>query len=784
MHGTEQPARPQQPGRLWEISRGLRSAQRDDTPGPASPEEVHPEGVPEGFGGFRLFRHPFRVLVLFHRLTGGIAALNPRLISGTPSACWIWIALSLLFVATSPAPVCATGAPLADTSASPYAVVRPVGLDEVHWTTGFWADRFELCRTRMLPSLGRLMEGTNYSQYFRNFEIAAGLAEGGYRGAPFNDGDFYKLIEAACAAYAVTHDAYLERGIERSIGVIARAQRADGYLHTPVLIKQRNGDTNAAPFQDRNNFEMYNFGHLMTAACVHYRVTGRTNFLTVARKAADFLYATFHDAPPEVARSSVCPSHYMGILELYRTIRDPRYLELAKKFFALRSEIKDGGDDNQDRIPFEEQSQAVGHAVRANYLYAGAADLFMETGDTNAWRPLEPIWTNVVREKMYLTGGCGSLYDGASPDGAKNQRTITRVHQAYGRNYQLPNTTAYNETCANIGNVLWNWRMFLATGEPRFLDVLELALYNSVLSGVSLDGTNYFYTNPLRVTDPLPTDLRWSRSRVPYVSSFCCPPNLARTLAEAGSYAYAKSDRTIWVNLYGGSALSTDLAGVGKVKLTQETEYPWNGRVRIRVDECGTNEFALKLRIPDWVRTDDGARLSQPQPFRNNQDAAAETAALHINGRPILIPSVPGRYIDLKRVWQAGDCVDLDLPMPVRLMEANPLAEEDLNQLALQRGPVVYCLESLDLPRATKWLDILIPANIDLRARYDHRLLDGVVLLEGQALARSAADWNGQLYREIQPATPRPLQVRFIPYSVWGNRGPSQMTVWMPRSNP
>jgi uncharacterized protein len=669
---------------------------------------------------------------------------------------------------------------------SPFAKVEATALGEVRWTNGFWADRFELCHTQMLPSMGRLMEGTNYSQYFRNFEIAAGLAEGQYRGAPFNDGDFYKLVEGACAAYAVTHDEYLERGIERAVGVIAQAQRADGYLHTPVLVRLRNGDTNAAPFQARNNFEMYNLGHLMTAACVHYRVTGRTNFLAVACKAADFLYATFHDAPPEVARSSVCPSHYMGIVELYRVTGNPRYLELAKKFFELRNGIKDGGDDNQDRIPLAEQTEAEGHAVRANYLYAGAADLFLETGDTNLWQPLETIWTNVVTEKMYITGGCGALYDGASPDGAKDQKIITRVHQAYGRDYQLPNTTAYSETCANIGNVLWNWRMFLATGEAKFMDVVELALYNSVLSGGSLDGTNFFYTNPLRVTDPLPVELRWSRTRVPYVSSFCCPPNLVRTIAESADYAYGKSADTVWVNLYGGSTLATELPGGQKIRLTQETDYPWNGRVRITINECGGAEFALKLRVPGWTGSGDGARLwaeTQPQRGEKSGDAAAgasQTAALRINDRPMETSVVPGSYVELKRVWQPGDFVDLDLPMPPRLMEANPLVEEDANQVAIQRGPVVYCLESPDLPRDTRLADVVVPADIHLTARYDQQLLDGIVVLEGQALAHPAENWKGKLYREFQPAGLRPVSVRFIPYSVWANRGPSEMSVWLP----
>lgn len=640
----------------------------------------------------------------------------------------------------------------------PFAKVHPVAIGDAHWTSGFWADRFERCRTNTLPALGRLMEGTNYSQFFRNFEIAAGLAEGRYRGAPFNDGELYKLMQAASAAYAVEPSDYFRRSLDRAIAVMAQAQRADGYLHTPVLVAQRNGDTNAVPFKDRNNFEMYNLGHLMTAACVHHQATGETNLLAVAIKAANFLVATFSNAAPEVARSSVCPSHYMGIIDLYRETGDRRYLELAKKFFALRSEIKDGGDDNQDRIPFEQQTTAMGHAVRANYLYAGAADLFMETGDANLWKPLEPIWRNLTEQKMYITGGCGALYDGASPDGSKNQSSITRVHQAYGRSYQLPNTTAHNETCANIGNVLWNWRMFLATGEARFVDVAELALYNSVLSGVSLDGTNFFYTNPLRVTDPLPTELRWSRERKPFVSSFCCPPNLVRTIASSSQFAYAKSTNTIWVNLYGASELETELSGLGKIKLAQETEYPWNGRMRIRIIAAPTNEFALKLRVPGWTKD----------------------ARVRINHQPAISSLKASSYHELRRQWSAGDLVDLNLPMDAQLIEANPLVEETFGQIAVKRGPMVYCLESIDLPKGVKPLDISLSPDIKLRARYDQRLLGGVAVLEGQALMRTNANWTGQLYRELRPPNSWPIKVRLIPYSVWANRGPGEMSVWLP----
>jgi len=654
--------------------------------------------------------------------------------------------------------------PMAAAKVRPFAKVEPLALGEAHWTSGFWAERFELCRTNMLPSMGRLMEGTNYAQFLRNFEIAAGLAEGKYRGAPFNDGDFYKLIEAASATFAVTHDDYLGRNLDCVTDVIAKAQRGDGYLHTPVLIAQRNGDTNAAPFKDRNNFEMYNMGHLLTTACVHHQATGKTNLLAVAIKAADFLLMTFSNSSPEVARSSVCPSHYMGMVDLYRETHEPRYLELAKKFFELRSQIKDGGDDNQDRIPFEQQMTAMGHAVRANYLYAGAADLFMETGDAQLWQPLEPIWRNLTQQKMYITGGCGALYDGASPYGSKNQSSITRTHQAYGRNYELPNTTAHNETCANIGNVLWNWRMFLATGEARFMDVAELALYNSVMSGVSLDGTNFFYVNPLRTTDPLPVELRWKHQRVPFVSSFCCPPNLLRTIAESAQYAYAKSADTIWVNIYGASRLETELPGVGKVKLAQETEYPWNGRVQIKFDETIGREFALKLRIPGW----------------------AKGATVRVNRRVVDIsgaPALPG-YADIRRAWKSGDMVELDLRMDTELIEANPLVEETLGQVAVKRGPVVYCLESVDLPHGVKPLDVSLASDTKLRARYDQRLLGGVAVLEGLASARTNANWNGQLYRELQPATPAPMKLRLIPYSVWANRGLSEMSVWLPLAKP
>ncbi len=650
----------------------------------------------------------------------------------------------------------------AETHVSPHARVQAVDLGEARWTCGFWADRFETCRQHTIPSLWRIMEGTNHTHYFENFRIAAGLAEGRSRGAPFNDGDFYKWIEAVCALEALTQEDAWAPTLDQVISVIARAQRSDGYLHTPVLIRQRNGDPEARPFQDRAQFEMYNMGHLFTAAAVHFHATGKTSLLAVARKASGFLDQAFRNPTPALASHAVCPSHYMGLIDLYRATGEPRHLALAQKLFHLRSLVTDGGDDNQDRLPFERQTEAVGHAVRANYLYAGAADLLAETGDPALLVPLLALWTNVVQRKLSITGGCGALHDGASPDGARDQNTITRVHQAYGRNYQLPHTTAHNETCAAIGSALWNWRMFLVTGEARYVDEVERALYNGILSGISLDGARFFYVNPLRQTDPLPVDLRWPRARVPYLSAFCCPPNIARTLARSIGFAYAKSDRDIWVNLYGGSLLDTPLPAGGRIRLTQETEYPWNGRIRLRIEQCDSESWGLRLRIPGWARR----------------------AALRINAGPPNHALEPGTYAEIRRPWRPRDVVELEIDMPPVRIEAHPLVEETINQVAVQRGPLVYCLESADLPDRMGIMDVLMPDNAELAPVFDRRLLGGVVAIEAGLVAVSTPAWTGQLYREIAPARTAIMRIRLVPYFAWANRGASQMTVWLPRQRP
>jgi DUF1680 family protein len=652
----------------------------------------------------------------------------------------------------------ASAAGVADTSASPHVAMRSLGLSHVRWTRGFWADRVDTCRRHTLPHLWRVLGGTEFSQFYQNFLIAAGEEKGRHRGAAFNDGELYKWLEAASAVCALTNDKDLDQQLDEVIRVIARAQRLDGYLHTPVLIKHRNGETGAQPFQEPLQFEAYNLGHLLTAACIHYRATGKTSLLTIARKAADHLDKLFQNPTPALARCAVCPSHYMGIVELYRTTREPRYLELAKKLIAARALVVDGTDDNQDRIPFPRQTEAVGHAVRANYLYAGVADLYAETGDRTLLPPLQKIWNNVAFQKMYITGGCGALYDGASPDGSKNQKQIGRVHQAYGRPFQLPSSTAHNETCAGVAFALWNWRMLQITGDASYADMLELVLYNSLLAGVSLDGKSFFYTNTLRQLDRMPTELRWSRTRQPFISTFCCPPNLARTIAETANLAYCRLERGIALNLYGSSVLETELGPGARLKLTQETDYPWDGRVKLRIDTAPGGEFALQLRIPGW----------------------AKNATLNVNGQSAPRTAKSAGYLKVRRVWSPGDIVELNLPMPAQLLQSHPLVEETRNQVAVKRGPLVYCLESCDLDPGVRLSDVLVPGTIELQPRKGAGLLAGVTILQGKAIAVADADWSGTLYREWTPKPSREIDLKLIPYFAWGNRGPSEMTVWLP----
>lgn len=686
----------------------------------------------------------------------------------------IFSTAALLAVST---PAMAQKNGITDTGKSKFAVVSSTPVSAVKWTDGFWGERFGVFSGTSVQSMWETWK-SDKGHGWNNFLIAAGEKKGKRHGPPFHDGDMYKWLEALTAVYAVNKDPEVGKIMDRFIELIQKSQRADGYLHTPVIIAEMNKQATAkeeakenatigtkvgtgkdGAFGNRLNFETYNLGHLITAGIMHKRATGKTTLFNCAVKAADFLYDFYKRASDELARNAICPSHYMAIAEMYRETGNPKYLELSEKLIDIRGKVENGTDDNQDRVPFRQQYKAMGHSVRANYLYAGVADLYLESGEEQLKKNLDSIWENIVTRKMYITGACGALYDGTSPDGTDyTPDNIQKVHQSYGRPYQLPHSTAHNETCANIGNLFFNWRMFTATGEAKYTDIVENCLYNSILSGISLDGKKYFYTNPLRISKDLPYTLRWPKERTEYISCFCCPPNTLRTLCEAQDYAYSIEKGGVYVNLYGGNTLNTNIEGVGEITLTQKTDYPWDGAVNISVDKLkGKKQFEIKLRVPDWC---------------------TEGAKITVNGEEQNIEAKAGTYATVNRTWKKGDVVSINMPMRTRIVEANPLVEESRGQVAVQRGPIVYCLESNDLG-GLSIDDIAIP--LDAKFTPVDMTIDGsrIKALEGEVINRSEASWKGQLYREAT-AKKQMVKVRLIPYYAWGNRGKSEMTVWMP----
>ncbi len=604
------------------------------------------------------------------------------------------------------------------------------------------------------------LEHPGNSACLSNFRVGAGLEEGEHRGTNWSDGDCYKWIQAMAHVYAITRDAKLDREMDYWIDLIARTQAEDGYISTQTQL-----DPDKERWGKRQFHELYNMGHLMTAAGVHSHVTGKTTFLSVARKVGDYLYETFASRPPELGRFGFNPSQIMGLVDLYRATGEERYLELAGIFVDMRGsgptpvmpwgrpEYDDShrGDQNQDRVPLREETQAVGHAVTAIYLWCGAADVAAETGEAELIEALDRIWRDVVEKKMYITGAVGPYHHGVSPRGDK-------VHEAFGRVYELPNATAYNETCANIGNGMWNKRMLELTGEARFADVMEQVLHNSAISTMDIDGTSFCYTNPLARSDWTPVLSQDSAQRWSEFKCYCCPPQVARTLAQTHEWAYAFSDDGVWVNLYGSSVLDTELPGLGGVKLTQETDYPWDGTITITMDAAPQAEMALRLRIPGW----------------------ADSATISVNGEDAESAAVPGTYAVLKRRWRAGDTVTLELPLRPRLMMAHPEVEAAHNQVAVMRGPIVYCLEAADLPEGVPVHEVCIPRDIELTAKFEVELLGGVTVLEGIACRRRNPDWSDRLYAELPNAACERLPIRLIPYYAWLNRGQHDMRIWLP----
>lgn len=646
---------------------------------------------------------------------------------------------------------------LTNTLQSPYAKMHSINLQDVVWTKGFWAERFNICKDTMLLNMWRIFDNPELSHAYRNFEIAAGFEEGDHKDPPFFDGDMYKWLEGAAAVYAITKNSELDKLMDKFIETIRLSQREDGYIHTATIVTDKNNPGAKKGFEERLHFETYNMGHLMTAGCVHYRATGKRTLLDIAIKTTDFLYNFYKTATNELARSAICPSHYMGVVEMYRTTRDPKYLELSKSLIDIRGMVENGTDDNQDRIPFREQKTAMGHAVRANYLYAGVADVYLETGDKTLIDCLNPIWDDVTYRKMYITGGCGALYDGTSPDGtAYEPDSIQKVHQSYGRAYQLPQETAHNETCANIGNMLWNFRMLQLSGDSKYADIMELTYYNSILSGISLDGKKYLYTNPLSQTADFPYNLRWENFRQEYITCFCCPPNTVRTIAEANSYAYAVSDKGLYCNLYGSNTLDTRTTDGTQISLIQDTDYPWDGTIKLTVNKAPEKDYSFFLRIPEW----------------------AKDATILINGKKYVSKVSSGTYAEIKRNWKKGDEIMLNIPLKPRLIESNPLVEETRNQIAVMYGPMVYCMESIDLPSNSFIYDVIVPTDIQLQPKAINIESNKIIALQGVAKKKADTDWNKKLYREIR-SDMQDINISLIPYYAWNNRGNYDMSVWL-----
>ena len=666
---------------------------------------------------------------------------------------------------------------LTDMGNSRQAKMKNLPLGSVKWTGGFWEDRFgvlsqttiwDMWNTWNTPWETLDAKGAHGSNGFRNFEVAAGTVKGKHHGPPFHDGDMYKWLEACAAVYAVTKDPKLDALMDKFIEQVALAQRNDGYIHTPVVISERNagidshagdntnigieiGDDHKKAFASRLNFETYNLGHLMTAGIVHKRATGKTTLFACSKKAADFLYNFLTNDTAELSRNAICPSHYMGAAEMYRETGEEKYLTLAKGLIAIRDSVTNGEDHNQDRHKLRDQYEAMGHAVRANYLYAGVADLFAETGEQQLMKNLEAIWNDIVQHKIYITGGCGALYDGVSPDGTTyDQPSIQQIHQAYGRQFQLPQETAHNEICAQIGMLLFSWRLFQTTADGKYIDNIENELYNGILSGISLDGKDYFYTEALRRTTEFPYTMRWPKHRQHYISCFCCPPNTMRTLCEAQEYAYSRSGNTLWVNLYGNNALTTkDLV------VEQQTDYPWDGKVVLTFKKVKDLQ-TLMLHIPDWC---------------NDWTIAVNGEDLGANHKGII-----------NRKFKKGDVVEICFKMRPQLIEANPLVEEAKNQIAVKRGPIVYCLEGQDIEGGYRMSDIAIPTDIQFTEKKITISGHEMTALEGDAELVNQNTWdNKTLYRDLRLSKKQKVHIRLIPYYAWDNRGIQDMSVWLNR---
>ena len=619
----------------------------------------------------------------------------------------------------------------------PDAPIQEVPFTQVHIEDQFWSPRIETNRTVSIPSAFKECEKNGR---FDNFALAAGMIQGEHQGDfSFDDTDPYKVIEGASYSLAVKYDPKLDHYLDSVITIIAAAQEPDGYLTTCVTNKctRLSGWWGSSRWEKINSHELYNSGHLYEAAVAHYRATGKRTLLDVAIKNADLVCQVFGSNEGQKHVPSGHPIIEMALAKLYKVTGDEKYLNMAKYFVEETGRGTDGHRLNaysQDHKPILQQDEIVGHAVRAGYLYSGVADVAALTHDTAYFHALTRLWENLVSKKLFITGGMGSRPQG----------------EGFGPNYELNNHTNYCETCASIANVYWNYRMFLATGEAKYMDVLERALYNGVISGVSLSGDKFFYDNPL--------ESMGEHERQRWFGCACCPGNVTRFMASVSNYVYATQGNDIYVNLYiqGKSEMKT---ADNQVQLVQTTGYPWDGKVSIQVKPEKESEFAVRLRIPGWL---------QSTPVASDLYAyttPAEKYTLKVNGSTVK-PAEGDGYATIVRTWKPDDVIELELPMEVRRVKANDQVEDDRGMLAMERGPIVYCLEGIDQPDSVVF-NKFIPADAKIDATFDPNLLKGVMVLSGTA-------------KEVaQDGSIKDVPFKAVPYSTWNNRGAGQMEVWV-----
>ncbi len=622
--------------------------------------------------------------------------------------------------------------------------ISPVPFTAVRFGAGLWAERL---KTNREVTVGYDFQKCEETGRISNFAKAAGLMPGGFEGIPFNDSDVYKVIEGAAYSLATQPDPKLDRYLDALIAKIAAAQEPDGYLYTarrlfpPEKMPRMSGKARWSNLGASH--ELYNVGHLYEAAVAHCQATGKRSLLDVAIKNADLICKVFGPAAGQLREPPGHEEIEIGLVKLFRLTGTKKYLDQARFFIDQRGRAEGHrlrGPNQQDHQPLVEQEEAVGHSVRAGYLYAGAADVAALTGDAALLKAVDRIWDDVVGRKMHLTGGIGARAAG----------------EAFGNAYELPNASAYNETCAAIANALWNQRMFLLHGDAKYVDVLERVIYNGFLSGISLSGDRFFYPNPLAS--------RGNVKRSPWFGCSCCPVNVVRFVPSLPGYLYATREKRIYVNLYAASSADIPLGGQA-VKLTQVTEYPWDGHVRITVTPAKAERFSLCLRIPGWAQ---GHPV--PSNLYHYLDARPAAVTITVNGERMPVALEKG-FAPVTREWKAGDAIDLNLPMPIRRVVAHDAVKDDAGRVALERGPLVFCLEGID--HGGKVLNLALPDAAALSPQRRPNLLGGVTVVRGQGLA-ALRKADGSLES-------KPIALTAIPYYAWCHRGAGQMVVFIPR---